>query len=785
MPTDVKILSEDSAIEKIVETVGKSEQGKAPFALVVGAGFSRGLVPITRDIVHKSLPRLDKSFVPNLLKPASTARTLWGFDKERRRQERHKDEEEKRRAISFWKKFAEENESKGLQIPLSVQGLPLDVQLAYKCAFDNRSVWPFANPADAHKFLHGIMRSDPPRLNAAHFFLASILGSQPSIVPKESVAKDKTFSLFKFQSAFSRLILTTNFDPFLQIALQYANRLYFMSDTPNLEGKDLSEDQTDAIHLVYLHGSIHRHAQAHTDEQIKQIKEMNAKVLAPILKGRAIIVIGYSGWDDVVVEALAACDKFEHGLYWLGLRTKPFVKGAFGLRVPEILEKPGACYVPIKGAGHFMNKLNTRLVYGLPLLDNPIAQLRQKLSRIDLQKLDDLEIGLAEISLNGVTQIAHNIVDKPTVKLAMEIVLQGLEIAEGAFFKQCEEGSIRHLKIQAGRANLCTERINFCDKALTIPNLSIAHQASFLELRSHAFFMSGKFDEGIADLTRIIETPHSPNKNVWQALLNRAMAFWQTEEKRDLVAALADLTRVVEEIPDTPDMPQDLKKLRMECLYCRGCILCDKEEYEKSISDLTSILDKYSYDSQDSIRILFSRACVFETMGQYENAVKDYSIILQSPYRAPCGQEFEARHHRARVFQKMRADEKAMADFTRAIETSNGVPANMIAEVFANRGWLYYMQNNFHSFLHDTETCLQKFPLDFAMYNLGLALLANERDAEAFAAYRRAAKQYPKSINELGLKALRDATNKWLAPERATPCIELLESSISANKAIN
>jgi hypothetical protein len=142
------------------------------------------------------------------------------------------------------------------------------------------------------------MKPDPPRLNAAHFFLASILGAQPSIIPKKSLGKTKTHGLFKFQSAFSRLILTTNFDPFLQVALQYANRLYFMSDTPdlNLNEKDLSEIQTDAIHLVYLHGSIHRHGQAHTDEEIRKIKETNAEVLAPILKTRAIIVIGYSGW---------------------------------------------------------------------------------------------------------------------------------------------------------------------------------------------------------------------------------------------------------------------------------------------------------------------------------------------------------------------------------------------------------------------------------------------------------------------------------------------------------
>ena len=56
---------------------------------------------------------------------------------------------------------------------------------------------------------------------------------------------------YKMRAAFCRLILTTNFDPFLQICLQAVNRLYFMSDTPELGvGDELLDDQPEAIHLV-------------------------------------------------------------------------------------------------------------------------------------------------------------------------------------------------------------------------------------------------------------------------------------------------------------------------------------------------------------------------------------------------------------------------------------------------------------------------------------------------------------------------------------------------------
>ncbi|HLP76802.1 MAG TPA: hypothetical protein VK327_07770 [Candidatus Paceibacterota bacterium] len=54
----------------------------------------------------------------------------------------------------------------------------------------------------------------------------------------------------------------------------------------------------------------------------------------------------------------------------------------------------------------------------------------------------------------------------------------------------------------------------------------------------------------------------------------------------------------------------------------------------------------------------------------------------------------------------------------------------------------------------DTEKALEKLPvLNSACFNLGLALLANNRDPD-----------------------LKEAKTKWLSPERAVPVITLLES---------
>ena len=54
--SEINTLPEQEAIERIVETMRQVDAGKAPFALVLGAGFSHGLVPTAREVVTESLP---------------------------------------------------------------------------------------------------------------------------------------------------------------------------------------------------------------------------------------------------------------------------------------------------------------------------------------------------------------------------------------------------------------------------------------------------------------------------------------------------------------------------------------------------------------------------------------------------------------------------------------------------------------------------------------------------------------------------------------------------------
>src|SRR5215467_9317484 len=248
----IRSLAQSEALEQIVDTVQHADSGAAPFALVLGSGFSHGLVPTASELVTESLPLWIASRRGN--QPFESMSQV-------------APQERLRVAREFWQKFVEKNANRKLALPLDANtGLPEINADAYKACFSPEYSGAVGDPGHARKFQRELMRLDRPRLNAAHFLLASLLGVQPG-------RSRGNGALFKAQAAFCRLILTTNFDPFLQIALQAVNRLYFMSDTPELGvGDDIQDDQTDAIHLVYLHGSIHRRSQAANDEDIRVLK---------------------------------------------------------------------------------------------------------------------------------------------------------------------------------------------------------------------------------------------------------------------------------------------------------------------------------------------------------------------------------------------------------------------------------------------------------------------------------------------------------------------------------
>jgi hypothetical protein len=158
---------------------------------------------------------------------------------------------------------------------------------------------------------HGYGATGRIRLNAAHIYLAGLLEAQQ--------LGDGWGT-----RAFCRTLFTTNFDTLLQNCLQMVNLLYRITDRPE-KGLDRSDffAEEGPIHLVYIHGSILRYNPASSISELEILENTNIEVLREYLESRDVIIIGYSGWKDVLMAALRQCDHSKHQVYWCDIRPQP------------------------------------------------------------------------------------------------------------------------------------------------------------------------------------------------------------------------------------------------------------------------------------------------------------------------------------------------------------------------------------------------------------------------------------------------------------------------------
>ena len=174
----------------------------------------------------------------------------------------------------------------------------------------------------------------------------------------------------------------------------------------------------------------------------------------------------------------------------------------------------------------------------------------------------------------------------------------------------------------------------------------------------------------------------------------------------------------------------------------------------------------------------YSRAGLWIKKAELDEAIADYTRVIDAPNGAPVDLVARAFCNRGYTWGQKGHVPEALADFARVIEGRAGASKERIADALAARGWLYYAHEDARRFLDDTEAALRLAPrLESAMYNLGLALLAVGRDADAVLAYRHAAEKPPQAIETTGLRDLTQAANAWLQQERAAPFIKLLKSS--------
>ncbi len=102
---------------------------------------------------------------------------------------------------------------------------------------------------------------------------------------------------------FGKVVLTTNFDPLVELAVQRAGGRHFR--TVLHDDGSLEQSQGDGCHVVHLHGHWYGSDTLHDPTQLGRDRPKLRASLRRLLQRCTVVVMAYGGWDDIFTRALA------------------------------------------------------------------------------------------------------------------------------------------------------------------------------------------------------------------------------------------------------------------------------------------------------------------------------------------------------------------------------------------------------------------------------------------------------------------------------------------------
>ncbi|MYM54937.1 P-loop NTPase [Thalassovita mangrovi] len=138
-------------------------------------------------------------------------------------------------------------------------------------------------------------------------------------------------------------VFTTNFDPMIGLALQQQGIRYRPYTIP-LEGSLNAPISVarDEVNIFHLHGYWRNSPTLHSPEQLEAKRQQLQASLEKHLNQTNLVVMAYSGWDDIFTSALANClstDTFSGTVTWCFYGNSP----------AEIREQNAALFEKFKG----------------------------------------------------------------------------------------------------------------------------------------------------------------------------------------------------------------------------------------------------------------------------------------------------------------------------------------------------------------------------------------------------------------------------------------------------
>ncbi len=225
-------------------------------------------------------------------------------------------------------------------------------------------------------------------------------------------------------------VITTNFDDLIEVGAQIAGVRLAVYDVPSSLRHD--EERIASPALFYLHGQAEGVVVLNTPGELSEYRARIGPVVSAGLQGRTVVVVGYKGLDDPLVDVLREHGTFEFGLYWLDhgeaddppLHLRSLIRPERGVfRVRAQSSDIALCRI-----AHALGCFPPRLV------SRPFSYLADLLERIG--PLEDPPLGLAVDLLAPARAVANWVVtevEKQAVDAAdTEMFLPTPELFEAA-----------------------------------------------------------------------------------------------------------------------------------------------------------------------------------------------------------------------------------------------------------------------------------------------------------------------------------------------------------------
>jgi hypothetical protein len=111
--------------------------------------------------------------------------------------------------------------------------------------------------------------------------------------------------LTEFHESFGGEVITTNFDPLIEVSINRASGKAWAKPLPGDAPSDWPPKPEDGCHVLHIHGYWSGVDTLNTRGALENERPNLDRELGKILRKRVLVVIGYGGWDDAFTRALS------------------------------------------------------------------------------------------------------------------------------------------------------------------------------------------------------------------------------------------------------------------------------------------------------------------------------------------------------------------------------------------------------------------------------------------------------------------------------------------------